>query len=164
MFLLALFTLAAFSLYFSYLVEMTPKVDMAARRALEAAAAAQQTERKKKRPVVEASLYELKRIRRGPAQSVVRSLPTSSPVAIPEAIPLVGGSTVGPIRPEDPSGSLPESARERIWPALLLGEARRFEIMSLQKLGDWAFCFSNSVSVFCIFPYAFLNIFLCLRS
>ena len=65
--LLALFSLAAFSLYFSCLAEMPPKVDMAARRALEATAAARQAERKKKKPIAEASPYELKRIRRGPA-------------------------------------------------------------------------------------------------
>ena len=159
MFLLTLFTLVVFLLYFSCLVEMPPKVDMAAQRALKAAAAGPQAERKKKRPVTEAGPYELKRIRRGPAQPAMRSTHTSSPMAIPEAIPLVGGSSSWPIRPEAPRRSLLESAWERIRHALLLGEARRFELMSLQELGDCAFCFSNSVSVFCIF----LNIFVHLR-
>ena len=131
MFLFVLFILFVFSLYFSGLAEMPPKVDMAARQALEAVVVVRQAERKKKRPVAEASPYELKRIRKGPAQPVVRSTPTSSPIHIPLAIPLAGGSSAGPVRPEASSGSLLESAWERIRPALLLSKARRFQMMSL---------------------------------
>ena len=91
MFLLALFAFAMFSLYFSCLAEMPPKVDMAAQRALEAAATTRQAERKKKTLIAEVGPYKLKRIRKGPAQPVVRFTPTSSLMAIPEAITLVGG-------------------------------------------------------------------------
>ena len=56
-----------FLLYFLGLAKMPSKVDMAVRRALEAAIAAWQAEKNKKRPVAKAGPYELKRIRRGPA-------------------------------------------------------------------------------------------------
>ena len=130
---------------------MPPKVDMAARVALEAAATARQIE-KKKRAAAEAGQYQLKRIRRGPVPPAPRSPPTRTQPAILEAIPLVGGATIEATRPEPTSSSLPESSRERIRPALLLGEARRFEIMSLQELGDWAYCFANLVSIFPLCP------------
>ena len=42
-----------------------------------------------------------------------------------------GGTTADVARPEPAGGNLPESSRERIRPAFLLGEARRFGIMSL---------------------------------
>ena len=125
-----------FSLYFPCLAEMPPKVDIATRWALEVATAAWQAEKKKKRPVVEAGPYELKRICRGPARPEVRSTPTSSPMAIPLATPLDGGSSAEPVRLEDPGCSFPESIRKRIRPAPLLGEVKRFDRMSLHKLGD----------------------------
>ena len=123
--------------------EMPPKVDMAARRALEAAAAARQAE-KKKRPADEAGQYQLKRIRRGPAPPAPRASPARGPV-IREAIPLPGIAVAEAVRPEPARGPQPETPRERIRPILPLGEARRFEIMTLQKLGDWAYCFASSV-------------------
>ena len=120
----------------SCLAEMPSKVDIAVLQVFEAAATARMTEKKKKRLVADAGPYELKTIRMGPARTEVRSTPISSPLAIPLAIPLVGGSFAEPVRLEAPGSSLSESARERIWPALLLGEARRFETISLHELGD----------------------------
>ena len=97
---------------------MPPKVDIAARRALEAATVARQAEKKKKRLVTEAAPYELKRIHRGPARTEVSSTSTSSPVAIPLANPLAGGSSAEPASPKAAGGSLPESIREKIRPTL----------------------------------------------
>ena len=134
---------------------MPPKVDMAARRALDAAAAARQAE-KKKRPAAEAGQYQLKRIRRGPPPLAPRSPPTRTSPAVLEAIPLVGGSAAAAVHLEATGGSLPEPARESIRPTLLFGEARRFEIMSLQELGDWAYCFASSASILLfLFPWQF---------
>ena len=132
---------------------MPLKVDMAARRALEAAATAQQSEKKKKRPITEAGQYKLKRIRRGPTLPAARSPPTGISTVVLEAIPLVRGDTAGPVRPELTGDSLPESSQERIRRVLLPGGARRFEIMTLQELGDWAFCFANLVSALHFSPW-----------
>ena len=117
---------------------MPPKVDIATRRALEAAAAVRQAEKK-------AGQYQLKRIRRGPAAPAPRSSPARGPV-ISEAIPLPEIAVAEAVRPEPAGGQQPETPRERIRPALLLGEAKRFEIMTLQELGGWAYCFASSVS------------------
>ena len=122
---------------------------MAARRALEAVVVSRQAE-KKKRSADEAGQYQLKRIRRGPAPPAPRASPARGPV-IREAIPLPGITVAEDVRPEPAGGSQPETPRERIRPVLPLGEARRFEIMSLQELGDWAYCFASSVRPSCSF-------------
>ena len=110
---------------------MPSKVDLAARRALEAAATTRQAEKKKKVSVAKVGQYELKRIRRGPSQLAARTPSTDSPTVVLEAIPLLEWNTAESSRPAAIGGSLPESARERIRPALLLGEVRRFKIMIL---------------------------------
>ena len=43
-----------------------PRVDLASRKAIEAAVAAREAEKKKQRPAVHVSQYELERMRRGP--------------------------------------------------------------------------------------------------
>ena len=77
---------------------MPPKVDLAARKAMEAAAFARAAEKKQKRSAAQVSQYELKRMRRGPwvdpPKNVVVRLEveialTVSPGIIPLRVPLV---------------------------------------------------------------------------
>ena len=50
---------------FSYLTAIAPRLDLVALKAMEAAATAWAAEKKKKKPVVEASQYELRRLKKG---------------------------------------------------------------------------------------------------
>ena len=64
-------------------------------------------------------------------------------------IPLVGvakGSTLGPVRPEATYSHSSEPARERIQPALLLGNVMRYERMGFPELASWAYSFFDSMS------------------
>ena len=113
---------------------MTPSVDLASLKVMEAAVAARVAEKKKNRPVVEASQYDLRHLRK-----VRRTKPTGYKIAwteeeagpktplgsIPIGVPLVEVVWANPVvtvKQKAGASYLPEPARDKIRSTMILGD------------------------------------------
>ena len=114
---------------------MSPRVNLADLKAVQAATVVRAAKRKKKIPAADAGQYELRRLRKGPRIEVesVRVEVETSPVvkgSISTGIPLtevLGGSSVGTVQAGVGRSYLPEPTRDKIRSVLVLGDRHRFE-------------------------------------